>query len=249
MGDAELTVLVVDDDFRVANMHAGIVNALPGFTVAATVNTLAAAREADAVDLALVDVYLPDGSGVDFVRELRCDSFISECGNRSGDNPRRGICRRAELPGQAVRACRSGRQAGRLRPLPQDSVRIESECAGCRRGTRCASPEGRRATELGRPPRPPPNSLSCRRCVLPTGRCRRRRSRRRSEFRGRRRSGIWLRWPLRVRSRHDCATAPRAVLNRNSSPPRARLLDQGGRGLQVLDRVVDDRLDQLGARR
>jgi response regulator of citrate/malate metabolism len=76
MGDAGLTVLVVDDDFRVANMHAGIVNALPGFTVAATANTLAAAREADSVDLALVDVYLPDGSGVDFVRELRCDSFI-----------------------------------------------------------------------------------------------------------------------------------------------------------------------------
>ena len=76
MGDAGLTVLVVDDDFRVANMHAGIVNALPGFTVSATVNTLAAAREAEGVDLALVDVYLPDGSGVDFVRELRCDSFI-----------------------------------------------------------------------------------------------------------------------------------------------------------------------------
>ena len=33
MGSTELTVLVVDDDFRVANMHAGIVNALPGFTV------------------------------------------------------------------------------------------------------------------------------------------------------------------------------------------------------------------------
>jgi response regulator of citrate/malate metabolism len=76
MGDAELTVLVVDDDFRVANMHAGIVDALPGFTVSATVNSLAAAREAEPVDLALVDVYLPDGSGVDFVRELRCDSFI-----------------------------------------------------------------------------------------------------------------------------------------------------------------------------
>ena len=27
MGGTELTVLVVDDDFRVANMHAGIVNA------------------------------------------------------------------------------------------------------------------------------------------------------------------------------------------------------------------------------
>ena len=40
MGGAELTVLVVDDDFRVANMHAGIVNALPGFTVTTTATTL-----------------------------------------------------------------------------------------------------------------------------------------------------------------------------------------------------------------
>jgi response regulator of citrate/malate metabolism len=76
MGSTELTVLVVDDDFRVANMHAGIVNALPGFTVTTTANTLEAARKADAVDLALVDVYLPDGSGIDFIRELHCDSMV-----------------------------------------------------------------------------------------------------------------------------------------------------------------------------
>ena len=76
MGSSELKVLVVDDDFRVANMHAGIVNALPGFTVTTTATTLAAARKAEPVDLALVDVYLPDGSGVDFVRELRCDSMV-----------------------------------------------------------------------------------------------------------------------------------------------------------------------------
>ncbi len=71
-----LGVLVVEDDFRVANMHAGIVGALPGFAVAATVNTLAAAREVAPFDLALVDVYLPDGSGIDFVRELRCDAIM-----------------------------------------------------------------------------------------------------------------------------------------------------------------------------
>jgi response regulator of citrate/malate metabolism len=76
MPDTDLTVLVVDDDFRVANMHAGIVTALPGFTVTCTANTIAAAREAEPVDLALVDVYLPDGSGVEFVRELRCDSMM-----------------------------------------------------------------------------------------------------------------------------------------------------------------------------
>ncbi|MDP7724614.1 response regulator [Mycobacterium sp. TY814] len=76
MGGTDLTVLVVDDDFRVANMHAGIVDAMPGFVVAATANTLAAARRAAPVDLALVDVYLPDGSGIDFIRELRSDSMV-----------------------------------------------------------------------------------------------------------------------------------------------------------------------------
>lgn len=76
MSDTELTVLVVEDDFRVANMHAGIVDAMPGFTVSATVNTVAAARKAGPVDLALVDVYLPDGSGIDLIRDLRCDSIV-----------------------------------------------------------------------------------------------------------------------------------------------------------------------------
>ncbi|MEU2014136.1 response regulator [Nocardia sp. NPDC019302] len=79
MAAPTLTVLVVDDDFRVANLHAGIVRSIPGFTVAGTANTLASARElvaAEPIDLALVDVYLPDGSGVDFVREIRCDAMM-----------------------------------------------------------------------------------------------------------------------------------------------------------------------------
>lgn len=76
MDTRDLTVMVVDDDFRVANMHTEIVRALPGFTVTDTVNTLAAARKAAPVDLALVDVYLPDGSGVDFVRELAGDAMM-----------------------------------------------------------------------------------------------------------------------------------------------------------------------------
>ncbi|WP_330231549.1 response regulator [Nocardia sp. NBC_00508] len=79
MAATALTVLVVDDDFRVANLHAGIVESIAGFTVAGTANTLAAARElvaAEPVDLALVDVYLPDGSGIDFVREIHCDAMI-----------------------------------------------------------------------------------------------------------------------------------------------------------------------------
>lgn len=76
MGEPDLTVLVVDDDFRVANLHAEVVNALPGFTVRGSANNLESARRADPVDLALVDVYLPDGSGIDLVRELDGDSMV-----------------------------------------------------------------------------------------------------------------------------------------------------------------------------
>ena len=83
MSEADLTVLVVDDDFRVANMHAEVVNTLPGFTVSATANTLSGARTADPVDLALVDVYLPDGSGIDFVRELHGDSIVLSAATES----------------------------------------------------------------------------------------------------------------------------------------------------------------------
>ena len=83
MSSGDLTVLVVDDDFRVAQMHAGIVEALPGFTVVATANTLAAAREADPVDLALVDIYLPDGSGIDLLRELRCEKIVLSAATES----------------------------------------------------------------------------------------------------------------------------------------------------------------------
>ncbi|MGO4615014.1 response regulator [Nocardia sp. 2YAB30] len=79
MAAADLNVLVVDDDFRVANLHAGIVDSIAGFTIAGTANSLATARElvaTEPVDLALVDVYLPDGSGIDFVREILCDAMI-----------------------------------------------------------------------------------------------------------------------------------------------------------------------------
>lgn len=79
MGDLEFNVLVVDDDFRVASLHAGIVDAIKGFTVVATVNNVSdahAAAAAGTIDLALVDVYLPDGSGVDLIADLPCDAMV-----------------------------------------------------------------------------------------------------------------------------------------------------------------------------
>jgi two-component system CitB family response regulator len=75
----DLQILVVEDDFRVAGLHASVVNAMAGLTTLGSVRTLSEARGViarETVDLALVDVYLPDGSGIDLVRELRCDAFI-----------------------------------------------------------------------------------------------------------------------------------------------------------------------------
>ncbi|MFI5720362.1 response regulator [Nocardia sp. NPDC051750] len=79
MSSEPLRVLIVEDDFRIADLHAEIAASVPGFTVAATVGTVDAARAHHrdlAVDLALVDVYLPDGNGIDLVREMRCDTMV-----------------------------------------------------------------------------------------------------------------------------------------------------------------------------
>lgn len=78
-----LRVLVVDDDFRVASIHADIVSSVPGLEVQATVGTCAEARavlegrDANVVpDLVLADVYLPDGDGIELVRAARVDAFV-----------------------------------------------------------------------------------------------------------------------------------------------------------------------------
>ncbi len=67
-------VLVVDDDFRVAALHADFVDRIDGFTVLATVHTARAAVEAASSirpDLVLLDLYLPDEDGLTVLRRLR----------------------------------------------------------------------------------------------------------------------------------------------------------------------------------
>ncbi|WP_448616838.1 response regulator [Modestobacter sp. URMC 112] len=67
-------VLIVDDDFMVAKVHAGFVAALDGFEVVGTASTGAAAIEAVQrlrPDLVLLDVYLPDTTGLEVLRRLR----------------------------------------------------------------------------------------------------------------------------------------------------------------------------------
>lgn len=63
-----LKVLIVDDDFRVAAVHAAVAGAVPGCEVIGTATTLAQARESlPQADLVVADEYLPDGSGSDLI--------------------------------------------------------------------------------------------------------------------------------------------------------------------------------------
>jgi two-component system CitB family response regulator len=71
-----IRTLVVDDDFRVADLHCSYVERVPGFTVVGQAQTGAAALEAvDRLrpDLVLLDFYLPDMSGLEVLRQLRDD--------------------------------------------------------------------------------------------------------------------------------------------------------------------------------
>jgi response regulator of citrate/malate metabolism len=69
-------VLIVDDDFMVAKVHSGFVAALDGFEVVGTASTGGEAiREIERLrpDLVLLDVYLPDMTGLEVLRRLRAE--------------------------------------------------------------------------------------------------------------------------------------------------------------------------------
>jgi response regulator of citrate/malate metabolism len=71
---AEVRTLVVEDDPVAAEATAAYVGRVPGFAVTGVVGTAAAALQAlerTPVDLVLLDVHLPDGSGLDVLRRLR----------------------------------------------------------------------------------------------------------------------------------------------------------------------------------
>ncbi len=68
-----IRTLVVDDDYRVAAVHAAYVAKVDGFQVAGQAHTAAEALRAVAdldPDLVLMDVFLPDGDGLAVVRGL-----------------------------------------------------------------------------------------------------------------------------------------------------------------------------------
>jgi response regulator of citrate/malate metabolism len=74
-------VLIVDDDFMVAKVHAGFVSALDGFEVVGTASTgeqaLAEVTRLQP-DLVLLDVYLPDMTGLEVLRRLRGSAVTTD---------------------------------------------------------------------------------------------------------------------------------------------------------------------------
>ncbi|NUR00025.1 MAG: response regulator [Streptomyces sp.] len=72
-----IRILVVDDDFRVSDIHRDYASRVEGFEVVGRAATVAETLEAVRTlhpDLLLLDIFLPDGSGLDVLRQLSGDA-------------------------------------------------------------------------------------------------------------------------------------------------------------------------------
>lgn len=74
-----LRVLILDDDFRVGQLHRDIIDEQPGFVSLDPVRSIAEARDAlrtTRPDLLIADVFLPDGDGISLVRDAGLDAIL-----------------------------------------------------------------------------------------------------------------------------------------------------------------------------
>jgi len=70
----DLRVLIVEDDQRVADLHRRFTERVPGFAVVGMADDYGEAREQALIlepDLVLLDLYLPQGTGLELLKELR----------------------------------------------------------------------------------------------------------------------------------------------------------------------------------
>ncbi|HET9872609.1 MAG TPA: response regulator [Propionibacteriaceae bacterium] len=86
-----ISVVVIDDDFRVAKIHSSFISRIEGFEVAGVAHSGAEALTLVPQvepDLILLDLYLPDVFGLDLLNQLRvkgllCDVIVISAANES----------------------------------------------------------------------------------------------------------------------------------------------------------------------
>ena len=117
---AEVSVLVVDDDFMVARIHTQFVERTPGFRVVGVSSSGQAALDDVArlrPDLVLLDVHLPDMTGIDVLRTLR-----------AGGDDVGVLVVTAAREADTVRAAASGGAVHYLvKPFDYDDLRVRLE--------------------------------------------------------------------------------------------------------------------------
>jgi len=74
-------VLIVEDSLKISKAHKLYVEKIEGYTVTGIANTIADARELLKIlepDLVLLDIYLPEGNGMDFLEEMRGENVDAD---------------------------------------------------------------------------------------------------------------------------------------------------------------------------
>ncbi len=79
MTDAhQIRVVIIEDDPRISELHRRFTVKIPGFEVVGIANTIADAEEITRVlapDLVLLDLFFPEGNGLDLLRRLRAGAL------------------------------------------------------------------------------------------------------------------------------------------------------------------------------
>lgn len=82
MANLPIRTLVVDDDFRVARIHAASVERVDGFVCVGQAHTAAQTREQidqEQPELLILDIYLPDQDGLSLLRSLTGTGQAPDC--------------------------------------------------------------------------------------------------------------------------------------------------------------------------
>lgn len=162
-----IPVVIVDDDFAVANVNRAFVDAQPGFVVVGEAHTgedALAAIERLRPRLVLLDVYLPDLGGLDVLRRLRAAGddveVIAVTAARDLDTVRRarqlGVRHYLVKPfsgatlGERLEEVRRGLTTDRAAPGTSLDQRAVDEFLGAASPRRVTLPKGLSAVSLER---------------------------------------------------------------------------------------------------